>query len=84
MSTFLFETTTSTFDHARFSPHSHHPIFGKSFFYLIRQKTIKTLDFRYHSYIVVNALAIRQVKQGTETTVFRIGFTLHLCQYVSS
>ena len=24
---------------------------------------------------VVNVLAIRQVKQGTETTVFRIGFT---------
>ena len=29
---------------------------------------------------VVNILAIRQVKQGTETT----GFTLHSCQYVSS
>ena len=25
---------------------------------------------------VVNVLAIRQVKQGTETTGFRIGFTL--------
>ena len=33
---------------------------------------------------VVNVLAIRQVKQGTETTRFRIGFTLHSCQYVSS
>ena len=32
---------------------------------------------------VVNVLAIRQVKQGTETG-FRIGFTLHSCQYVSS
>ena len=32
----------------------------------------------------VNVLAIRQVKQGTETTGFRIGFTLHSCQYVSS
>ena len=30
---------------------------------------------------VVNVLAIRQVKQGTETTRFRIGFTLHSCQY---
>ena len=26
---------------------------------------------------VVNVLAIRQVKQGTETTGVRIGFTLH-------
>ena len=33
---------------------------------------------------VVNVLAIRQVKQGTETTGFRIGFALHSCQYVSS
>ena len=33
--------------------------------------------------ILVNVLAIRQVKQGTETTRFRIGFTLHSCQYVS-
>ena len=33
---------------------------------------------------VVNVLAIRQVKQGTETTGFRIGFTLHSCHYVSS
>ena len=33
---------------------------------------------------VVNVLAIRQVKQGTEYTVFRIGFALHSCQYVSS
>ena len=33
---------------------------------------------------VVNVLAIWQVKQGTETTGFRIGFTLHSCQYVSS
>ena len=35
---------------------------------------------------VVNVLAIRQVKQGTETTStgFRIGFALHSCQYVSS
>ena len=33
---------------------------------------------------VVNVLAIRQDKQGTETTGFRIGFTLHSCQYVSS
>ena len=33
---------------------------------------------------VVNVLAIQQVKQGTETTGFRIGFTLHSCQYVSS
>ena len=33
---------------------------------------------------VLNVLAIPQVKQGTETTGFLIGFTLHLCQYVSS
>ena len=33
---------------------------------------------------VVNVLANRQVKQETETTRFRIGFTLHSCQYVSS
>ena len=33
---------------------------------------------------VVNVLAIRKVKQGTETAWFRIGFTLHSCQYVSS
>ena len=32
---------------------------------------------------VVNVLAL-QVEQGTETTGFRIGFTLHSCQYVSS
>ena len=31
---------------------------------------------------VVNVLAIRQVKQETETTGFRIGFTLHSCQYM--
>ena len=28
----------------------------------------------------VNVLAIRQIKQGTETARFRIGFTLHSCQ----
>ena len=33
---------------------------------------------------VVGVLAVRQVKQGTETTGFRIGFTLHSCQCVSS
>ena len=33
---------------------------------------------------VVNVLAIRQVKQGTENAGFCIGFTLHSCQYVSS
>ena len=33
---------------------------------------------------VVNVLAIQQVKQGTETNGFCIGFTLHSCQYVSS
>ena len=33
---------------------------------------------------VVNVFAIRQVKQGTGTTRFRIGFTLHSCQYDSS
>ena len=33
---------------------------------------------------VVNVFVIRQVKQGTETTGFRIGFTLHSCQYDSS
>ena len=33
---------------------------------------------------VVNVLAIRQIKQGTEITGFRIGFTLHSCQYFSS
>ena len=32
----------------------------------------------------VLSMTIRQVKQGTETTGFRIGFTLHSCQYVSS
>ena len=37
-----------------------------------------------NEWLVVNVLAIRQVKQGTETTRFRIGFTLHSCQYVSS
>ena len=30
---------------------------------------------------VVNVLAIRQVKQGTKLLRFRIGFTLHSCQY---
>ena len=33
---------------------------------------------------VVNVLAIQQVKQGTVTTGFCIGFTLHSSQYVSS
>ena len=33
---------------------------------------------------VMNVLAKRQVKQGTETTWFRKGFTLHSCQYDSS
>ena len=32
---------------------------------------------------VVNVLAIQLVKQGTETTGFCIGFTLHSCQYDS-
>ena len=32
---------------------------------------------------VVNVLAIRQVKQGTETTRFRIGFTLHSCHMIA-
>ena len=32
---------------------------------------------------VMNVLAIRQVKQGAETTRFHIGFTLHSCQYDS-
>ena len=32
----------------------------------------------------VNVLAIRQVKQGTETTRIRIGFSLHSYQYVST
>ena len=31
---------------------------------------------------VVDVLAVRLVKQGTETTGFRTGSTLHLCQYV--
>ena len=31
---------------------------------------------------VVNVLAVRQVKQGTETTRFRTGSTPHPCQYV--
>ena len=31
---------------------------------------------------VVNVLAVRQVKQGTETTGFRTGSTPHPCQYV--
>ena len=31
---------------------------------------------------VVDVLAVRQVKQGTETTRFRTGSTLHPCQYV--
>ena len=30
---------------------------------------------------VVNVLAMRQLKQGTGTTAFRIGFTLHSCKY---
>ena len=29
---------------------------------------------------VINVLAVRQVKQGTETTKFRIRLTLHSCQ----
>ena len=33
---------------------------------------------------VLNVLAIRQVKQGTETTWFHIGFTLQSCQYDNS
>ena len=33
---------------------------------------------------VLNVLAIRQVKQGTVTTGFRIGFTQHSYPYVSS
>ena len=33
---------------------------------------------------VADVLAIRQVKHGTETTRFRIGFTLHSYQYDSS
>ena len=33
---------------------------------------------------VVNVLAIREIKPGTETTRFRIGFTLHSCQCVIS
>ena len=32
---------------------------------------------------VVNVLAIRQVKQGTETTRFRTGFTLHSCHMLA-
>ena len=31
---------------------------------------------------VVDVLAVRLVKQGTETTRFRTGSPLHLCQYV--
>ena len=31
---------------------------------------------------VVDVLAVRQVKQGTEATRFRTGSTLHPCQYV--
>ena len=31
---------------------------------------------------VVDVLAVRLVKQGTETTGFRTGSSLHLCQYV--
>ena len=31
---------------------------------------------------VVNVLAVRQVKQGTETTRFRTDSTPHPCQYV--
>ena len=32
---------------------------------------------------VVNVLVIRQVKQGTETTGFRIGFSALLCTRVN-
>ena len=32
---------------------------------------------------VVNFLALRQVKQGTETTMFRIGFTLHCVHIIA-
>ena len=32
---------------------------------------------------IVNVLAIRQVKQVTETAIFSICFTLHSCQYVT-
>ena len=32
---------------------------------------------------VVNVLAVRQVKQGTETTRFRTDSTPHPCQYVN-
>ena len=31
---------------------------------------------------VVDVLAVRLVKQGTETTGFRTGSSLHLCQHV--
>ena len=33
---------------------------------------------------VLNVLAKQQVKQGTETIRFRLGFTLHSCQYDNS
>ena len=33
---------------------------------------------------VVSVLAVRWVKQGTETAGFRMGFALHSCRYVSS
>ena len=33
---------------------------------------------------VVNFLDIQQIKQVTETARFRIGFTLHSCQYDTS
>ena len=51
-------------------------------------KELSTLSCRV-SYVprlakVANFLAIRQVKQGTKNISFRIGFTLHLCQFDSS
>ena len=51
-------------------------------FGIIVYKELSTMSCRV-SYVprlakVVNVLAIRHVKQGTETTRFRIGFTLHM------
>ena len=52
---------------------------------LLVKKTISHLQLYIFSKCpLVNVLAIRQVKQGTETTGFRIGFTLHSFEYVSS
>ena len=65
-----------------------HQTLGNILQFEIVYKELSTVSCRV-SYVprlakVVNVLAVRQVKQGTETTRLRIGFTLQSCQYDSS